>query len=149
MSSGKVHAMATSTTGLIALFYPLKTLEECILLSFGCFLGLFVYPDLDVNTGNYGMSLIRALFGDRVSKLWNFFWKPYSWIMPHRYWISHFPVVSTIVRLSYIGLPALGLMYLLGISWNGDIIYVGLGLITVDILHFTMDIVSTKIKRMF
>ena len=149
MPSGRTHAFATGLVGATALFFPLKTLEISILLSFGCFLGLVLYPDLDVNVGNYGNALVGAVFGKKLRKVWEMYWYPYSKIMPHRSFLSHLPVLSTAIRLIYIGMPIYILLNLLGISWGNDLQYVMFGLVSVDALHFVMDIVTTFFRRRF
>ena len=149
MPSGRVHAKATGFSSVAALFVPTESIETSLLLSMGCFMGLVVYPDLDVDIGNYGTFLIRAIFGRGVEKVWKAYWWPYSKIMPHRSIQSHLPVLSTLIRISYIGLPVILFWLFLGLEWTGDIEYILFGLIFVDTLHSVMDIISTAIKRLF
>lgn len=79
-----------------------------------CYLGFnfqrICTPDLDVDIGFYGFYLVRK-FNRIFGWLWEIYWKPYSLIVPHRSWISHFPFVSTTIRLVYSFWPTILLIY--------------------------------------
>lgn len=86
----------------------------------GCLSGVLLSPDLDVDTGYYGLHVIRAIWGEAGAAVWRAFWLPYAKIMPHRSIASHFPLVSTAVRLGYVLLPMLAIISIIGhISGTG------------------------------
>lgn len=67
----------------------------------GCLVGLLVMPDMDVNGGNISDFFIRKM--SRLAQgFWRAFWHPYAILVPHRHFISHFPVVGTALRIGYI-----------------------------------------------
>ena len=106
MSDGKTHA--TFTTG--ASFGILTTsvlsnhitVIDGIIASVGCLIGLFVSPDLDVDGGHIGSYYARKA---GMGFLFDVFWQPYRESLKHRSFWSHFPIVSTIIRLLYILFP--------------------------------------------
>jgi uncharacterized metal-binding protein len=67
------------------------------------FSGLMFGPDLDIYSVQF--------------KRWGilrWIWRPYQKSMRHRSWLSHGPIVGTLLRLVYLS----GWMVLLGIIWN-------------------------------
>lgn len=149
MPSGRTHAGTTAIIGVVSVFYPYPDIISLVLFSVGCFLGLVVYPDLDVDVGNYGYHIIRVVFGRKLAKVWKYFWWLYAKVIPHRSWISHFPVVGTAIRVAYIGFPLFVLISTLEYNYEYEnLLFMFYGLVLVDTVHFVMDIVSTGFKRM-
>lgn len=129
--------------------------------------GIFLTPDLDavtreMNGHNYSTWLIRHFFsrwgrhfGNAIEYVWTTFWYPYSFI-PHRSWLSHAPVVGTLGRMMYLSSIPVAVIWVM----QGDLksvtqvlqstpfILFTLGLMASDSLHFAMDMVQTKVKRM-
>lgn len=79
--------------------------------------GLLISPDLDVDKGNISDSIIRKV-SRPAQWIWRKFWTPYSLALPHRSTLSHFPVLSTLVRLGYI---VVGLNLFLMVGWAGKL----------------------------
>lgn len=77
---------------------------------FGYLFGAYLDPDSDqINlTGADGRAIRK--FGI-LGIMWVMYWMPYAWVMPHRSFFSHFPVVSTIIRDLYILLPVVAVLY--------------------------------------
>lgn len=148
MPSGKSHTQATVTTSILVLFL-VKPIETALFVSLGCLIGIVVSPDLDVDVGHYGFRIIRMLFGDWVYKVWKLYWKPYAKIMKHRSVLSHFPILSTIIRFLYLFSPIFLILWSIHpqIQLNLWILWVFLGLCLVDAIHASMDGFSTFIKR--
>lgn len=113
----------------------------------------FMNPDLDLNSHGY------------QSWGWlRFLWWPYQKALAHRSWMSHFPVISTILRIIYLlWFPVLLTILLWGsmelttqqnilktlkFSWLYLIIFV-IGMIISDSLHAILDTVSTELKTFF
>lgn len=111
MPSGRVHAAITSAAAVglqvagfsLALRYSEPGL---MLLGIGALSGLFLTPDLDVDAGSISHAKVRAASGC-LGAIWRLYWWPYSKIVPHRHWLSHAPVLSTLLRISYLLFPLL------------------------------------------
>lgn len=103
MSSGKKHnrtSILLSFVSFGAIAYLTHSPEISLVVSLGTLSGIPLTPDLDV---------LPTVDNERIKKrapmLWRWYWFPYADIIKHRAMISHFPVLSTIVRLLYISLP--------------------------------------------
>jgi uncharacterized metal-binding protein len=113
----------------------------------------FMNPDLDLNSLGY--------------KSWGwlrFIWWPYQKVLAHRCFLSHFPVISTLLRVLYLlWFPALLLLVFGGsvqaaardaifdwfpVTWPFLLVFV-IGMIISDSLHAIFDTSSTELKRLF
>ena len=153
MASGQTHTLVTvAAAGLVGMLaLPLAAKDVRILAVVpGCLAGMFLSPDLDVSQNISGWHVRRfgGIAGELLSFLWRLFWWPYAAIIPHRHWVSHAPVVSTLIRLVYLATPLLALLILLGsLEWallfvlDHQLMFVsalfGLGLS--DLLHWILD----------
>ena len=102
-------------------------------------------PDLDVNNGFYGFSLIRKRFGNLAANLYQVYWKPYAIILPHRGLWSHGAVISTLFRMIYLFIPIIVLGYFLGYNlfyWWDWWIYLSYGVIIADLGHICLDYIK-------
>lgn len=79
----------------------------------GNVVGILIGCDLDVDAGNISDTIIRKV-SPTAQWIWRKFWTPYSLALPHRSTLSHFPVISTLVRVGYI---TVGLNLLLLFGW--------------------------------
>jgi uncharacterized metal-binding protein len=118
-----------------------------------CFATFFMNPDLDLDSVGYqSWGPLRII------------WWPYQKALAHRSYFSHFPVISTLLRIVYLMWFPVLLLLLLGGSvqavardaifdwWPIVGIYVLifiLGMIVSDSIHTILDTVSTDLKRMF
>ena len=143
MPDGKTHAVLTVATSsllfITATNYLHAPLDVSLILTSGALSGLALTPDLDQAESRHGF--------------WHLLWWPYGKLFKHRSTLSHFPIISTIVRLIYaFGLPLFLLWWNYPIEnwshWN-YIFYAILGLMAADTTHFLADIITTKIKRTF
>ncbi|HEX2915544.1 MAG TPA: metal-binding protein [Chloroflexia bacterium] len=116
------------------------------------FATFFMNPDLDLNSLGY--------------KSWGWLriiWWPYQRILAHRCWISHFPVISTILRVIYLMWFPLALLLLLGSAAQSatreaifdwwpvlalPVILFIVGMIISDSLHAILDTSSTELKHL-
>ncbi len=128
---------------------PVHTL---ILMAGYTFATFFMNPDLDLySIGYQSWGWLR------------FIWWPYQKVLGHRCWMSHFPVVSTILRIIYLLWFPLLMLFLLSASARSaiahddlpqwilliapyTIIFV-LGMIISDSLHAILDTTSTELKH--
>lgn len=157
MSSGYVHARATIVLApLIAslAYISVNNIDLALQLGLGCLIGVFLTPDLDIDR----VRILSSSVMGKVGNIWRTYWYVYSRWLPHRSFLSHFPIVGTLVRLAYLGLLPLtinlfcyysgnesyNLQEVVGFVW--DMRWIVAGLTIADLLHYLMDIVSTEIK---
>lgn len=116
MASGKEHFESNKRLLIAgAVLIPIFTVNPFYGLSWiiGCTLGMFIHPDWDVNHPTYPNAVIKKKFGSIVAKVYWFVQLPYAKLIPHRSWVSHSPILSTIIRMVYIGIPLLPLAFFL------------------------------------
>ena len=65
----------------------------------GCLAGIFVSPDLDIDTGYIGLYYLRKIpvIGPLISLLWRVIWWPYAKATGHRSVYSHGPLLGTLM----------------------------------------------------
>ena len=141
MPSGQVHhftTLAAGTSTVVAMVCTGFPTSEIVAVGAGFATTFFINPDLDLNTAFPGRDPRRWL--------WWAYWYPYSRLLPHRHFISHFPIISTLVRVLYAAWPfaILGVLDQRVSAWFIPFI---IGMIISDTLHFVMDVTSTSIKR--
>lgn len=161
MPSGRVHAAITaiSAAGLLAATWKAgQPLVTTLAVAGGCLAGLLVTPDLDEDRPVRSHALVRRNLGSLPAFLWGLLWFPYARALPHRHWLSHAPVVGTLLRVGYLaGLTWLGCA-LVGIPWPWEWLPPGwaelmawalLGLGVSDGLHWAADLSWTRLQRPF
>jgi uncharacterized metal-binding protein len=146
LSSGRTHAFVSTLAGgiiagsMVSLDVPS---EIVIAVATGCFSGILLSPDHDLSeNGNVTHSLVRNDFGDTLWLIWSIMWYPYGRLITHRHFLSHTPVVSTIIRVMYVGLLPYIVVQLLDIDITiFDILfaYWFVGLCVSDTLHWIFD----------
>ena len=165
MSEGKTHTTASLllATGfsVVAFATNQPQLFECAV---GSLVGIFISPDLDVDSGNVSGEIIRKRVGWFGERLWRWFWKDYSTSFKHGRFGSHFPIYGTATRLFYIFfktvLPLTLVIKLLFFShidficeltwWDTMVVFrpmVFIGLCGSDFIHAILDIATTKHKE--
>jgi uncharacterized metal-binding protein len=153
MPDGTTHSLATlllaGTVGLGSYHLHLLDQPHAIAMAGGCLAGLLLTPDLDVDTGSDSDDWIRRLFGRGPAIVWWILWRPYSYLIPHRSPLSHFPIVGTVIRLGYVSLIAWVTVWLLdllvtlqipairSIPWWFPLGFTGLAL--ADLGHWILD----------
>jgi uncharacterized metal-binding protein len=97
-------------------------------------------PDQDVNNGNYSFSLVRKRFGNIIAWLYELYWKPYALFVSHRSFISHSPIISTVIRFIYVFWFPMFLLYYYSIDinwlWTFSLF---MGVALMDLLHIMLD----------
>lgn len=143
--------------------YLLSGNPDILKCASGSLVGVFITPDLDLsNEGIVQGRFIKKRLGTPILSVWKFFWNGYSSSAKHGSWISHFPIFSTFVRLSYIYFwliflphilikllfnPYWDLIYVL--SWYATMlldIYFFIGLAGSDFLHYCLDKLTKESK---
>jgi uncharacterized metal-binding protein len=159
MPNGTVHSTASA---LLAIAAPTaavllqQPIPPALAISAGCLVGLVLTPDLDVDDGCISIEFVRHTLGRIPALIWQAIWWPYAVLIQHRSWLSHGPVISTLIRLAYVAagpalvwwlvdqhypLPAVHFQYY---DWMG---FALAGLMLADTLHFVLDVVTTGLKH--
>lgn len=142
MASGKTHA-AMTLLGSASLVAGAWKEPQLMISAVGCLFGVLFSPDLDQDgvTLSEGMLLRRSLI---IGVPWFLYWWPYAKLIPHRHWLSHFPVVGTLGRLLYFA-PVLWLFWHFGLRGHLPepvvqmLPWLVLGLAVSDALHWLLD----------
>ena len=148
MPSGEVHAGITLATAGLTYTYAVKSGEPpnlAVATAVGCALGIILTPDLDVK-GTRADRIVRQSAGFIPAVIWGLLWNPYSALIPHRSFISHGPIIGTVIRLLYIAVPLtlLGLLPRPGPILTRMIV----GLLLSDNMHIGADFFLTGIKEL-
>lgn len=99
MASGKIHKQANIAAGIFmgVTSYAVFMREDITLgAAIGSLVGTIVTPDLDLVVPSNFFSRLPI-----INFLWMCLWWPYKKMVRHRSFISHSPLVSTIIRLLY------------------------------------------------
>jgi uncharacterized metal-binding protein len=158
MPMGRTHRaintyVCVPLTGGSMLFAHWTPLQAVSFAAGYCFATFFMNPDLDLDSVGY--------------KSWGplrIIWWPYQKALAHRSHLSHFPVISTLLRIIYLMWFPLLILLLLGGSaqmvaretifdwWPILGVYLLIfiiGMIISDSIHTILDTVSTDLKRRF
>lgn len=145
MPCGKTHAKFSLMLAPVVAVATLAITRDpmyAIAGGLGCLAGIPLTPDLDqegISSSEYW--IIKWTLG--LGFLWTMVWFPYALLCPHRSFISHFPIISTLIRLMYLSffvtiayylglyLPAIPIIYL---------IWFVAGLIVSDSVHWALDV---------
>lgn len=149
MPSGKIHTALTLATasGVVAPYAVVNLGGNEYAYLAGCLVGVLIMPDMDVDNGNISDYFIRRVF-QPAQWLWRLFWTPYALLVPHRHFISHFPILGTVLRIGYIflilNLVNLSLSLLTSLFDTVSFVWIWdwsffFGLAHVDAIHWAVD----------
>lgn len=156
MAKGTTHAIASLVlAGSAQLLPPLTdvTLNQSVPLTIGALLGIILTPDLDLVGGSISQRQVKRQAGNVIGTLWWALWYPYAKVLGHRSWVSHTPVIGTLIRVVYVFTVPMGIWSLLwytgivkaappvpalGIS-DPAVLWCFLGLCASDCLHWLLD----------
>jgi len=162
MASGVVHntvtvaASAMLVPTVMAYGFPMGT---AVAVGAGCLAGIFLTPDLDQETYNRIENKFRKSKNPFVAILGNLyiiFWMPYALAVSHRSFVSHAPIVGTLIRVIYLIAGTALVLFLSGhvlsfvspsvatafLGWLAVTGYLGsavVGLVIADTLHWIFD----------
>jgi len=131
--------VTTALAGAISFVGQAAELPSDIILAMmaGCFIGLFIHPDLDQAEIN-----IRK-------RPWLIYWWLYGKLIPHRSTFSHGPLVGTIGRTIYAAPVVAAIAHTTSVSVPNDIAAATLfGLAAADACHYVADQISTSFKEL-
>lgn len=142
MPSGERHTLAScvvaASAGAALFLYSPPAAFWC---ATGALTGVLLTPDMDI-CPNVTYHYVRKYAGLPAWALWTVVWKPYSLLANHRGFISHAPIVSTVIRLLYLWLWMWPIWYLLKLPYPTFTISAGwwlLGLGLADFCHAVLD----------
>lgn len=136
MSSGSTHDKITLC--LVPITYAGTAHYMPSLAPFtalGCAAGLWLSPDLDTVSKPFKRwGILRVI------------WVPYLRLVKHRSLISHSPVLSTLIRVAYLGVPAIAVGHWAGVDlvqrlqpWRSELLAALFGLMVADMGHLCAD----------
>ena len=160
MSAGCVHQKASVILAASFLLGSL-TLGPGVEYAAGALIGIMLTPDLDVDAGYLGNKIIRNKIGVWAEKIWDALWYFYRKSLKHGSELSHFPVVSTLFRLTYLYFSLLVIPYLIlslivpgawdiwsELAWWIELgakhYRVILGLMGSDLIHWALDTLTKE-----
>jgi len=147
MASGIAHSRASSILSIpagVIVGLSLTSIPYGAGAALGSLLGIALTPDLDqISISKSEWRLVKR-FGP-FGFAWMMYWWLYAWLIPHRSFWSHFPIIGTAIRLLYIALPIIAFCF-----WKGYVpnlpqymieflIGIVFGLLISDFLHWIMD----------
>lgn len=156
MPSGKAHARDSIMLSVLVAPVTLYATHDplaSVAVSVGCLAGIPLSPDLDLHVRTVAESL------PIVGRVWQLVWFPYERVIPHRSWLSHFPIVGTIGRLAYLATvvwlvchalvnPHLSWLAVTMTLYNHPLVWwIVIGLSISDTYHFVRDMTAKKGKR--
>jgi uncharacterized metal-binding protein len=148
MSSGNTHDNITLFITPVlfgAGYFYFGMYSLYIAISF-LFSGMMFNGDLDINSQVYKRWLLLK-----------WIWLPYRKFGHRSIW-THGPIIGTLVRLTWILMPLLSIIYFFGwidkiqpfiLAHHFEIVLVLIGLELGNLSHSIMDLFSTKINRIF
>jgi hypothetical protein len=138
--------MVVAISGATTMLLLNRGTEGIVGVGVGALVGILVNCDCDVDGGNIADYIIRRYTGVAVEMMWDTLWKIYRKGLKHRGFLSHFPVISTCIRIAYLGtfyfLIATPLHWLSGIvriDWPLFLWWCFIGLVLADSAHYGLD----------
>jgi len=157
MASGYTHERITQYAAPVvaaSAFWHSADVGLAVAAGVGCWLGIYLSPDLDICGMTRSENQVARHFGRVVGWLFWAFWYPYGRLVRHRSFWSHAPIVGTAGRLVYMLWPCIAATVLLdysgilaydftafwhGVSGSAVFWWIVRGLAVSDILHFIAD----------
>jgi len=149
MPSGRIHSTANIVVALSggATMFLLQRGNEGIMgVATGAMLGCLISPDADVNGGSIADYYIRVYTGKAVEMMWDRLWTPYRKVCRHRGFLSHAPIISTVLRIAYLSVfyflvatPIKWLASVVHIDWPTFWWWAFVGLVLADSAHWGLD----------
>ena len=149
MPSGRIHSITNIVVGLsgsATMLLLSRGVEEIAGISTGAVIGILLSPDLDVDNGNIADYMIKRYTGGIVETVWTMLWTVYRKAFKHRSFLSHFPLVSTIIRIAYLSVfyfliaaPLKWVASLVHIDWPTFWWWAFVGLVLADTSHWGLD----------
>lgn len=115
MASGKTHSKVSTITGIVicssAILQPSQWVNILAIGASCSLLGQFISPDWDVDNGYIGHTHAKK-FGYIFYTFYRKLIRPYQLCFKHRSFFSHFPVISSVIRIVYLAFPPVILLFM-------------------------------------
>lgn len=103
MADGRTHAVVSLVSAGTIFFLTRGALGEAasVQIAAGCVSGIFLTPDLD----QFGISASEwwiVKYIPIIGWSWLAGWDPYARLISHRHWLSHLPILGTVLRVVYL-----------------------------------------------
>lgn len=160
MSAGNVHTKASLALTAGFLVGAIVSRESTDLqYAMGALIGVMISPDCDVDSKFIAYHYIRRGLGKWAEKIWDWLWYFYRRSLKHGSELSHFPVVGTLGRITYLFffcviIPYLVLRIFIPFQWEPELVWwmakfatywkVIVGLMGADFIHWGLDILTTE-----
>ena len=155
MPNGRIHALSNITVAISGATVMLIQGQDanCVIgIVVGSFAGTFFGPDNDIDSGHIADYFIKRYTGRVVETAWTMLWLLYRKAFKHRSFLSHFPLISTCIRILYlscfyflIAIPARLVSDFVKIDWLTFLFWAFVGLVLADTAHYGLD----KLDEMF
>lgn len=114
MANGRAHAATTIALAIGVLplvLSAVKTVPGILLIIPGIIAGVLITPDLDIDNRIVSHRYMRNIFGQIIGIYWYYLWHSYSLSFKHRSGLSHLPVISTLIRLTFLLFPPIIVLF--------------------------------------
>ena len=149
MPSGRIHTLSSLVVATVS--YPTLLLSglsgsSATGCSVGALVGILINCDADVDGGSIADFYIRVYTGKAVEMMWDRLWTPYRKVCRHRGFLSHAPIISTVLRIAYLSVfyflistPLRWIASLVKIDWPAFLFWAFVGLVLADSAHWGLD----------
>jgi uncharacterized metal-binding protein len=160
MSAGKVHTRASIALTAGFLVGAIAThLPADFQYAAGSLVGVMISPDCDVDGKFIAYHYIRKSLGFWAEKIWDWLWYFYRRSLKHGSELSHFPIIGTLGRITYLFffcviIPYVVLRLFFPFSWTDELSWwigkicqhwrVVMGLMSADFIHWGLDVLTTE-----
>ena len=141
-ASSVVVAISGATTMLLLN----RGTEGVMGVGVGALVGILINCDADVDGGSIADFYIRVYTGKAVEMMWDRLWTPYRKVCRHRGFLSHAPIISTVLRIAYLSVfyflvatPIKWLASVVHIDWPTFWWWAFVGLVLADSAHWGLD----------
>lgn len=144
MPAGKVHINWWKRFLIVAVVFSLILFVKYWLLGvtvlLGYLLGYVCSPDLDQIGLSSDEGRALRMFGP-FGLFWIMIWLPYAYMIPHRHFLSHGWLISTVIRMAYLfSIPVIVIWYRFGYLPDIDAVTgLFLGQLFSDSIHIFLD----------
>src|SRR3972149_3644014 len=149
MPSGRIHSvssMVVAVSGATTMLLLNRGIEGIAGVATGALAGILVNCDADVDSGSIADFYIRVYTGRVVEMMWDRLWTPYRKVCRHRGFLSHAPIISTVLRIAYLSVfyflvatPIKWLASVVHIDWPTFWWWAFVGLVLADSAHWGLD----------
>lgn len=118
MASGRTHAKWTTAgivgiSGLAAYLYFTGFVGALGLIP-GAIIGHLCTPDLDQHQVRTHDEATIYRINPVAGRIWETYWLMYGFLVKHRSWVSHAPIIGTLIRFFYLFGPPIAIIALTG-----------------------------------